>query len=150
MHVSAWFPWLRALAPSAGLHGQPLSHGCSGTKQTVRTACVSEACRPELPAECCPHSCLFFPALILGHEQSTVFQDPEHFCSKQNVNLSCVLWPCDPQHALGWKVLCSLSQFCLSLWGMGSQIMVTGPAVSAVLGANDQSPVPVFAGGRLE
>lgn len=33
---------------------------------------------------------------------------------------------------------------------MGSQIMVTGPAVSAVLGANDQSPFPVLAGGRLE
>lgn len=50
--------------PSAGSHGHPLPHGCSGTNQTVRTAHVSKACRPELPAECCPHSCLFFPALI--------------------------------------------------------------------------------------
>lgn len=33
---------------------------------------------------------------------------------------------------------------------MGSQIMDTGPAVSAGLAANDQSPVSVLAGGRLE
>lgn len=33
---------------------------------------------------------------------------------------------------------------------MGTQIMDTGPAVSAVLGTNDQSQISVLAGGRLE
>ena len=121
MCMSAQFPLLRPLLLLLQVYtATPSPHDCSGTNQTIRITHVSKSLQA-WTAKCCPHSCLFFPALTAPWEMGReVFSRALNFLAAVARLIWAVLWPSDPQHALGWKVLCSLSQFCLRIWGTDS------------------------------
>lgn len=118
MCVPAQFPLLRPLLLLLQVYtGTPSPHDCSGTNQTKRITHVSKSSQA-WTAKFCPHSSLFFPTLAALWEMGReVFSRALNFLAAVARLIWAVLRPSDPQHALGWKVLCSLSQFCLSIWG---------------------------------
>lgn len=119
-YISAHFPLLRPLLLLLQVYmGTPSPHDCSGTNQTIRITHVSKACRPKLLNAAHTQVCSSQPwhshlhSLEMGRG---VFFRALSFSAAVTRLMGAVFWPSDPQHALGWKVLCSLSQFCLSLW----------------------------------